>query len=89
MSKAGFVVVDASLWVSRLVPQDVFHNATKTWMEEQRSMSIVLLSPSLLLVEVGGAISRCTGDAQLARQSIQNLECLPGLRLVEMDRVLM
>jgi len=29
----SFIVVDASLWVSLLVPQDEFHDAVKTWME--------------------------------------------------------
>jgi predicted nucleic acid-binding protein len=31
---ATMVVVDASVWVSRLVPQDAHHEASKRWLEE-------------------------------------------------------
>lgn len=85
----SFVVVDASVWVARLVPQDAFHPAVKTWMEIQRSEGVQLLSPALLLAEVAGAISRRTGDAELARRAVEHLESLPGLRLVEMDHALL
>ncbi len=27
------IVVDASVWVSRLVPQDVHHELTRQWLE--------------------------------------------------------
>ncbi len=27
----SFVVVDASVWVARLVPQDIFHREVKIW----------------------------------------------------------
>jgi predicted nucleic acid-binding protein len=57
-------------------------------MEEQREAAVQFISPTLLLAEVGGAISRRTGDPGLGRQAIQQLESLPGLRLVEMDNEL-
>jgi len=85
---SGFVVVDASIWVARLVSQDAFHDASRSWLDEQRSAGVELLSPSFLLAEVAGAISRRTGDAQLARRSVKALENLPGLRLVAMGRSL-
>jgi len=81
----AFVVLDASIWVSRLVSQDEFHAAVKSWIEDQRQAGVQFLSPALLLAEVGGAISRRTGDPVLSRQAIHQLETLPGLRLVEMD----
>jgi predicted nucleic acid-binding protein len=83
-----FAVLDASVWVSRLVSQDEFHEAVKTWMEEQREAGVQFISPSLLLAEVGGAISRRTGDPALGRRAITRLESVPGLRLVEMDNEL-
>jgi predicted nucleic acid-binding protein len=88
MNQPGFFVVDASVWTARLVPQDIFHQAVKTWMERQRLAGMTLLSPALLLVEVAGAISRRTGDANLAWQAVDRLERLPGLRLVQMDYTL-
>ncbi len=84
----GFIVVDASVWVSRLVTQDVFHRTVKAWMEKQRAEGVILLSPALLLPEAAGAISRRTGDARLARNAIDSLRRLPRLRLVEMDQSL-
>lgn len=84
----GFIVVDASVWVSRLVPKDVFHQSVKAWMEERRSDGVVFLSPALLLPEVSGAISRRTGEQQLARNAIDSLARLPGSKLVNMDQSL-
>jgi predicted nucleic acid-binding protein len=87
--QGSFIVLDASVWVSRLVSQDEFHEATKAWMEEQHEGGVHFISPALLLAEVGGVISRRTGDPKLAKRVIAQLESLPGLRLVEMDNELM
>ena len=57
-------------------------------MEEQVEAGVQFISPTLLLPEVGGAISRRTGDPVLGRQATHQLENLPGLRLVEMDNEL-
>jgi len=84
-AEKSFVVLDASVWVSRLVSQDEFHTAVRSWLEEQREAGVQFISPTLLLAEVGGAISRRTGDPTLGRRAIRRLEDLPGLRLVEMD----
>jgi predicted nucleic acid-binding protein len=84
----GFIVVDVSVWVSRLVPMDVFHPTVKTWLEGRRSDGVIFLSPALLLPEVGGAISRRTGEQRLARNAIDSLARLPGLKLVDMDQSL-
>ena len=82
------VVIDASVWVSRLVPQDVFHSAVTDWLAAQREADVGLLSPTLLLPEVAGAISRRTGAPELARQAVETLQSLPGLQLVQMDAAL-
>ncbi len=80
----SFVVVDASVWVSRLVPQDVFHEPVKIWFESKRVAGAELLSPALLLPEVGGAITRRT-TPELGEQAVQTIQNLPGIRLVAMD----
>ncbi|NLG97362.1 MAG: type II toxin-antitoxin system VapC family toxin [Chloroflexi bacterium] len=82
----SFVVVDASIWVSRLIPQDEHHERCQKWLIAQRAAGVTLVSPSLLLPEVAGAISRRTGDAALADRAVQSLQALPGLRLVEMNQ---
>lgn len=83
---AGMVVVDASVWVARLVPGDGFHQAARDWMAAPHEDNTLLISPSLLLPEVGGAIARRTGDGDLAARAIAALEQLPGIRLIEMER---
>ncbi len=85
----NFFVLDASVWVSRLVPPDEFHETVKAWMEEQRAADVQFVSPALLLAEVGGAIPRRTADPALGKQAIAHIENLPGLRLVEMDNGLL
>lgn len=84
----SYVVVDASIWVSRLVPQDEHHERCQRWLMQQRAAGITLVSPALLLPEVAGAISRRTGDGTLAARTIQMLQSLPGLRLVELNQTL-
>ena len=84
----NFVVVDASVWVARLVSGDQFYQPVKKWMVDRRSRGVQFVSPTLLLPEVGGAIARRTGSFTLGRRAITRLERLPGLRLVEMDNEL-
>jgi predicted nucleic acid-binding protein len=84
-----FVVVDASVWVSRLVESDEFHVVVKNWMNAQREQGATFVSPSLLLAEVGGVISRVTGKPELGLNAIQKIENLPDVRIVDMDKALM
>ena len=88
MESQAMVVVDASVWVARLVPEDVFHKPAREWMAAQRAANILLVSPSLLLPEVAGAISRRTGRDDLAAKAIMLIQQVPGVRLVEMDQTL-
>jgi predicted nucleic acid-binding protein len=82
------IVVDASVWVSRLVSQDGNFAASERWMAAQRARGTLLVSPSLLLCEVAGAISRRTGQPGLGHKAVSHLLRLTGLRLVNMDEKL-
>lgn len=84
-----FVVLDASVWVSRLVDSDEFHLPVKDWMNSQRGQDATFVSPSLLLAEVGGVISRVTGKPELGLGAIERIEDLPDVRIVDMDKPLM
>ena len=85
----SFVVTDASLWMARFVPQDVFHSVVKSWLDERRAEGTQFLAPAYLLPEVGGVISRRTGDSGLGKQILESLENLPGLRFVDIDSALL
>ena len=78
-------VVDASVWVSRLVPQDVHHLISRQWLERQVARDELLVAPILLLAEVAGAISRRTREPEQARRAVEILLRVPGLRLVSVD----
>jgi predicted nucleic acid-binding protein len=82
------VVVDASVWVSRLVESDVHHARCQDWMENQASEGGLLVAPVLVLAEVAAAISRRTNRPSLAHQAVKILQALPRLRLVSMDPTL-
>ncbi|MEW6286715.1 MAG: type II toxin-antitoxin system VapC family toxin [Chloroflexota bacterium] len=84
-----FVVLDASVWVSRLIESDEFHVPVKNWMNAQREQGGTFVSPSLLLAEVGGVITRVTGKPELGLNAIQGIENLPDVRIVDMDKALM
>lgn len=82
-----FIVVDASIWVARLVSGDVFYQPVKEWMSARLADEDQFLAPSLLLAEIGGAISRRT-TSSLALKAIEQVQSLPGLQLIEMEHSL-
>ena len=82
-----FIVVDASIWVARLVSEDVFYEPVKEWMYARLEENDQFLSPSLLLTEIGGAISRRTTPS-LGLKAIEHVQNLPGLQLIEMEHAL-
>jgi predicted nucleic acid-binding protein len=83
-----FIVVDASVWVARLVSEDIFYLPVKEWMSVRLQEHDHFLAPSLLLAEIGGAISRRTTPS-LALKTIEQVQSLPGLQLIEMEQPLM
>jgi predicted nucleic acid-binding protein len=83
-----FVVVDASVWVARLISEDVFYEPVKEWMSTRLGEDDQFLAPSLLLAEIGGAISRRTTPS-LGLKAIEQVQSLPGLQLVEMENLLL
>ncbi len=83
-----FIVVDASIWVARLVSEDVFHEPVKAWMSARLRDDDQFIAPSLLLAEIGGAISRRTTTA-LGLKAVEYVQNLPGLQLVEMENSLL
>lgn len=83
---AGLVVVDASIWVSWLVTDDVFHAASRRWFAQHAAADGQWVAPVLMLAEVVGAISRRTSKPDLASRTLADLLRFPGLRLVALDR---
>lgn len=86
---SGFVVVDTSFWVSSLLPNDQNYAAARSWLNPHLYGSGRLVAPFLIVVEVAGALSRVTGDANLARTAVLDLYSFPFLQLFPMDQGLM
>jgi predicted nucleic acid-binding protein len=82
------MVLDASIVVSRLVPHDVHHESTRTWLAAHVAGGGMLIAPTLLLAELAGAVARRTANARLARRAVAAVLQLPGLRLVSLDETL-
>ena len=82
------VVVDASLWVSRLMPQEVNHNASSLWTEQFTTLGGMLVAPVFLLIEVAASIARQSGQPDLSRQSVTDLQTDEAMSLIPLDSTL-
>ncbi len=78
-------VVDASVWVSRLVSADVHHAASRAWLETHAASGGQFVAPTLALSEIAGAVSRRTGNPKSAYDAVAVITRLPTLRLVSVD----
>ena len=78
------IVLDASVWVSASIPDDVHHQPTRAWLAGL-PVTETLVSSALGLVETAGAVSRRTGSATLARQIVAAIEQLPNVIIVIPD----
>lgn len=56
------IVVDANVWVSVALTADRFHAPSRTWLDAQVVGGERLVAPSIVLVEVSGAIARRSGN---------------------------
>lgn len=76
------IVVDASVWVSHLIEQDVNHVASRRWLVKTIDQGAGIAAPGLLLAEVAGAVARRTGHPRLGHHAAEHISSTPGLRLV-------
>ena len=79
------VVVDASVWVSYVLREDVHHQTSHLWLTGHLRGGGLVVAPTILLAEVGGPVARQTGDLTLARNTYRELLQLPTLRIVPID----
>jgi predicted nucleic acid-binding protein len=78
-------VVDASVFVSRLLTHDAHHTPTTVWFEGRIAAGALLIVPAIMPAEVAGAIGRRI-DGRVARRAVESLLRLPALRVVAIDR---
>ena len=82
------VVVDASVWVSRLIPADAHHAVSSAWLQQRALIGQPLVSPVIVLSEITGAIARRIGKPEIAHNALAGILRLPALRLVDINRQL-
>ena len=78
------IVLDASVWVSAVIPDDVHHETTRPWLSRVSSTD-TLVTPTLGLLETAGAVARRTGSSALARRVVNAIERLPNVVVVIPD----
>jgi predicted nucleic acid-binding protein len=86
---ASAVVLDASVWVSRLLPQEAEHIASKGWIDQHFLQKGLLVVPSLFVVEVTAAISRRTKSVSDAYSAANQVLAMPLIQIGAMDTGLM
>ncbi len=67
------VVVDASVWVSRLMQSDSNHRASETWSNRYTLAHGIFVAPEFIIVELAAALSRITQQPFAARQTAMAL----------------
>src|SRR5215210_5226942 len=84
------VVIDTSVWVSRLLPHDSNHQAARTWIDSFILNGGFFVAPMIFVIEVASAIARETlppnnprADAHKAVSQLYNLHIM---RLVPIDQ---
>jgi predicted nucleic acid-binding protein len=78
------VVIDASMWVSRLYLSDAHHARAESWFAAQPADTL-LVAPVIVLAEVASAVARRTGDRTMALDMVALLLASPNLRLEAVD----
>ena len=67
-------VVDASVYIALINAHEEEHALSWAWFEAVQAAQLPVLAPIILLPEVAAALSRGTGDSQLAHRVVRKLE---------------
>ena len=82
------VVIDASVYVSRIQRQEIHHAESVRLLEAITALNVPVLCPEILVPEVAAALARGLDDAALAYRAAAHLRTLPGHRFFAVDRAL-
>ena len=82
------IVIDASIWVSFLVQQDLNYPKTHLWLTNIITSRVPIVAPVLLLSEVGGAIARRLNQPALGNKAVNQILSIPTLHLIAIDHPL-
>ena len=77
-------VVDASVWISGFLPDDVNYGRSVAWLNRQTEVGEELVAPRFLLVEVAAGISRRSRNPDAGIHFMELLLDNPTLTLVSL-----
>ncbi len=77
--------VDASVWVNAFDRREAGHEVSRRFLEVLQAEALTVVLPSLLGVEVAGAISRTRGEPERALQFAAAVARLPNVTLMPLD----
>lgn len=83
------IVVDASVWVSILLPLDSNHSRSLAWWRLFTASGGSLIAPELLLVEVAAAVARQTKAPTDAASAVSYLRQSGNMQLMPVDSTLL
>jgi predicted nucleic acid-binding protein len=81
-------VVDASVIISAILPDDVHHQASKAWLDAQVNSGRQFSAPAIVLSEVAAPLSRAFNQPVLAKKIVQSLITAPFVQLVPISNTL-
>src|SRR5438093_13739739 len=67
------ILLETSVWVSSIVPADSNHQRARRWLEAAVFAGEILVGPSLLAIEVAGAVARRSRSAAAGRGAVERL----------------
>jgi predicted nucleic acid-binding protein len=59
--------IDTSVWVNATEPGEIDHAASRAFLRETAARALLLIEPTLVLVEVAAAVGRLRGERRSAR----------------------
>ena len=79
------IVLDANVWISSLLPADVNKVVSRNWLSRTLAAGDSLITPSIFLAEVTGAVARRTGDRTGGTALLQQIQANAAIQIVEVD----
>ncbi len=84
----GPLTIDASVFINAYLSSEEGYATSRELLERVRIETIAVICPTLVLPEVGGTISRATGDAKLAQEFSLTLAKIRSLMWIPLDKTL-
>ena len=81
-------VIDASVYIALVNAHEREHSSSWAWFEQARAADEVVVAPVIVLAEVAVALSRGTGDQELARRVVQQLARSEVIELIPITMTL-